>query len=255
MQISISNAIGGGGGAKGGTPSFSNSNSFSFDGVDEYFLGTNTYTELDGQNNYTFSFWIKPTKNNNRMIFSIGNGQKDQRFQQFFAYVDTSDRIVMYHTSVSFLLRSQTSSVTQNVWQHILICRDHNEAIGQKGKIFTNGVDRTGVDNTRYWVNTTNATTGLCIGEHTNGYLSPFLGNIDEFAIWKIDLRNDAATIYNNGVPNDLNELATVPTTWHRMGEDAVWNGSIWAMTDVNGGYISDSVNMVEANRTTDVPT
>ena len=41
MQISISNAIGGGGGTQsGGTPTpppFSNVNSFSFDGVDDYF--------------------------------------------------------------------------------------------------------------------------------------------------------------------------------------------------------------------------
>ena len=46
MQISISNAIGGGGGAKGGggTPSFSNVNSFSFDGVDDYFIGVGGYT-------------------------------------------------------------------------------------------------------------------------------------------------------------------------------------------------------------------
>ena len=97
--------IAGGGGAKGGggTPSFSNSNSFSFDGIDENFLGSSTYTELDGQNNYTFSFWIKQTSFNDMMIFSIGNGQKDKRFQQFFAYVDTSGRIVMHHSSVSFL--------------------------------------------------------------------------------------------------------------------------------------------------------
>lgn len=229
--------------------------SFSFDGVSEYIQGANIYTELDGQNNYTFSFWFKPTSLNNQMLFSIGNGQSDYRFQQFFSYVDTNGRIVMYHGSVSYLLRSQTSSVTANVWQHVLICRDHSEAIGQKGRIFINGVDKTGVENTRYFVNTTNATTGLCIGEHTGGYLSPFLGNIDEFAVWDTDLRSDATTIYNNGLPSDLNTLTTTPNTWFKMGDNATWNGSKWTLTDVNSSYQVESYSMTLGSRSTDVPT
>ena len=82
------------------------------------------------------------------------------------------------------------------------------------------------------------------------------VGNIDELAIWSgTDLRNDVATIYNNGEPTDLNNNGlTAPTTWQRMGDNATWNGATWTMTDVNGGYTNRSINMAEANRTTDVP-
>jgi hypothetical protein len=240
------------------TPSFQNLNSFSFDGVDEYFLGTSTYSELDSQNNFTFSFWIKPTNlNNTKVVFSIGNGNADTRAQQFFLQISATGQMLFYLGTMSYYCRSNNSAISSNQWQHVLICRDHNEAIGSKAKIFVNSVDVTNNDSTRYWSNTANATTSLYIGEHTNGYANPFLGNIDEFAIWSgTDLRNDVATIYNNGVPNNLNDNGlTARTTWQRMGEDATWNGATWTMTDVNGGYTNRSIFMVEANRTTDVPT
>ena len=239
------------------TPSFQNLNSFSFDGVDEYFLGTSTYSELDGQNNFTFSFWIKPTLNNSKVVFSIGNNSTDSRAQQFYCYIKSNGQMFLYLKNMSTYCRSTSGVISANVWQHVLICRNSSASVGSKAKIFVNAVDVTNAETTRYYNNTTNATTSLYIGEHTNGYLNPFLGNIDEFAIWSgTDLRNDVATIYNNGIPTDLNDNGlTAPTTWQRMGEDATWNGATWTMTDVNGGYTNRSINMVEANRTTDVPT
>jgi len=237
---------------------FSNSNSFSFDGVDEYFDGVGTYSELDGQNNFTFSFWIKPTNlNNSTVVFSIGNNSSDYRAQQFYCYIKSNGQMFFHLKNMSIYCRSNGGVISANVWQHVLICRKSSAAVGSKAKIFVNSVDVTNTETTRYYTNTTPATTGLMIGEHTNSYLAPFLGKIDEFAIWSgTDQRANVSEIYNGGVPNDLNTLPTAPqpTTWHRMGENATWNGSIWAMTDVNGSYISNSVSMVEANRTTDVP-
>ena len=158
---------------------------------------------------------------------------------------------------MSIYCRSNGSAISANVWQHVLICRKASEPVNSKAKIFVNAVDVTNVETTRYYTNTTPATTGLMLGEHNNSYLVPFLGKIDEFAIWSgTDLRSDVATIYNNGEPTDLNDNGlTAPTTWQRMGENATWNGATWTMTDVNGGYANRSINMVEANRTTDVPT
>ncbi len=259
IEIGISATIGGiAGNTPGGdTPPFSNVNSFSFDGVDEHFLGTSTYSELDGQNNFTFSFWIKPTNlNNSTVVFSIGNNSSDYRAQQFYCYIRSNGQMFFHLKNMSIYCRTNSSAISANVWQHVLICRKSSAAVGSKAKIFVNSVDVTGTETTRYYTNTTPATTGLMIGEHTNSYLAPFLGKIDEFAIWnEEDLRNDVATIYNNGTPTDLNNNGlTAPTTWQRMGENATWNGAIWTMTDVNGGYTNRSANMVEANRTTDVP-
>ena len=235
-----------------------NEYSFNFDGVDDYVETSTTYSELDGQNNFTFSFWVKPTNlNNTTVVFSIGNGNADYRAQQFYVYITTTGQIFFYLGTMSFSCRSNNSAISSNQWHHVLICRDHNEAIGSKAKIFVNSVDVTNNDSTRYWSNT-NATTSLYIGEHTNVYLNPFLGNIDEFAIYSgTDLRNNVATIYNNGVPNNLNDNGlTVPTTWYRMGENSTWNGREWnPIQDVQGSNNALGINMAEENRQADVPT
>ena len=55
--------------------------------------------------------------------------------------------------------------------------------------------------------------------------------------------------------PNDLNQVNTPPTSWYRS-ENGSWSGSEWGITDEMGnGTDLTSRNMVEANRTTDVPT
>ena len=67
----------------GGTPPFRNLHSFSFDGIDDYFLGTSTYSEIDGLGNFAFSFWIKPnTLSGYRQILTIGTNSADYRNQQ-----------------------------------------------------------------------------------------------------------------------------------------------------------------------------
>ena len=57
-QGAVNNTIGWGQGAKVGS-SFSNLNSFSFDGIDDFFSGDTTYTQLNTSQHFTISFWIK----------------------------------------------------------------------------------------------------------------------------------------------------------------------------------------------------
>jgi len=235
------------------TPSFTNVNSFSFDGVDDYFLGTSTYSELDGQNKATISFWIKPQDNAFRILLHVPRNNTNANGQ--FLIYQRNGRIHMNIDTSSFYCITPDNTLILNQWQHVMICMDLPST--NEGKIFINGVDKTSAEN---WYNRTALSTsigGLYIGEANNGYMSPFYGNLDEVAIWSgTDLRNDVATIYNNGTPTDLNNNGlTAPTTWQRMGDNATWNGATWTMTDVNGGYTNRSINMVEANRTTDVPT
>lgn len=237
------------------TPSFQNLNSFSFDGIDDYFLGTSTYSEIDGLGNFAFSFWIKPSAlSGYRQILTIGTAAADYRNQQIQILID-SGKILVYVSSTSYYWRS-TTILTQDVWQHILVTRDSARPINQKGKVYINGVDSSSADNTRYWTNNATSNSGLMIGRHNNGWASLFSGKIDEVAVYTQDMASYVSEIYGGGEAVDLNNLATAPqpTTWQRMGEDATWNGATWTMTDVNGSYTNRSINMVEANRTTDVP-
>ena len=79
-----------------------------------------------------------------------------------------------------------------------------------------------------------------------------FTGNIDEVAIWSgTDLRNNVADIYNNGVPNNLNDNGlTAPTTWWRCGD----GDTAPTITDnASGGNNGTMTNF--STFSTDVPT
>lgn len=231
------------------TPSFSNVNSFSFDGVDDYFLGGSTYSELDGDNKLTISFWIKSTSATTSIPIHIGQNPNRQMYIVLFS----TGRIMFLknENGDNTNLRADTATPHDGNWNHIMICMDLTAST--KGDIFFNGVNVT--HSRTLDTNVIQASVGaLYINETTKS----FTGNIDEVAIWSgTDQRANVSEIYGGGQAVDLNNLATAPqpTTWQRMGEDATWNGATWTMLDVNGNYMNRSINMVEANRTTDVPT
>ena len=237
----------------GGVPSFSNLNSFSFDGIDDYFLGTSTYSELDSQTKATISFWIKPISGAPLYEFIASNGN------QFSILIYEGHYIQMsLNYTVGQSISANISHITYGEWNHVCFCLDLDLPIGQEGKVFINGVDRTQTSATGTIPQLQNANGSLRLGESENFSYNPLNGKLDEFAIWKgTDQRANVSEIYGGGEAVDLNNLATAPqpTTWQRMGDNATWNGATWTMTDVNGGYTNRSINMVEANRTTDVPT
>ena len=237
----------------GATPPFEDVYSYQFDGVDDYIDTNSIYSELNGTTKATFSFWIKPQDNGLRILLHVPINNTNANGQ--FLIYQRSGRIQMNIDTASYYCRTPDNTLILNQWQHVMICM--NLPSTDEGKIFINGVDQTSVEN---WGNRTALSTsigGLYIGEANNGYLSPFYGNLDEVAIWSgADLRDDVSTIYNGGVPNNLNDNGlTSPTTWFRMGESANWDGSNWTLTDQgSGGNNATSQNMIEASRVTDVP-
>lgn len=249
-QGAVNNTIGWGQGAKVGS-SFSNTKSILLDGVDDFCETSSVYSELDSQNNFAFSFWIKPTTLSGvRVILGIGNSAADSRAQQFQIW-SYQNRIYFYLNSMSFFAVSNANTVNVDQWQHVLITRDSGRPINDKVRIYINGVNELSSENTRFWSNTTNATTELYIGEHTEGYQSAFLGFIDEFAIYKQDMADYITEIYSSGSVVDLNALATAPnpTTWYRMGD----GDTSPTIQDKNG-----SANLTMTNFSTfstDVPT
>ncbi len=232
------------------TSGFSNTYSTAYDGVDQYCETNSTYSELDGINNFAFSFWIKPTSISGKMVFSIGNSAADTRAAQFQAFF-SGNKLLLYLNSLSVQIRTPANALVVDQWQHVLITRDVARAIGDKGRIYVNGVNNVENDTTRYWTNTTPATTELYIGEHITGYQAPFLGNIDEFAIYKQDMAAYVSEIYDSSGAVDLNNLATAPapTSWYRFEE-----GSGTSIADSgSAGYNGTLINGTTFS--TDVPT
>jgi len=230
--------------------SFSNTHSTEYDGVDQYCKTNSTYSELDGINNFAFSFWIKPTSINGKMVFGIGNSAADTRAQQFQAFF-SANKLLLYLNNLSTHFRTPANALVVDQWQHVLITRDAARAVGDKGRIYVNGVNSVESDNTRYWTNTTNATKELYIGEHTEGYQAPFLGHIDEFAIYDQDMAAYISEIYDSSGAVDLNNLATAPapTSWYRFEE-----GSGTTLTD--SGTSGNNGTLINGTTfSTDVPT
>ncbi len=242
------------------TPSFTNVNSFSFDGVDEYFLGTSTYSELDGQNKMTLSLWMKPISGAPLYEYVVTVPRNSTANEHVFSFQHFENNYLTFsidgRTTRSVL--GNISAITYGAWNHIMCVLDATLSGADRMKIYVNGVDETYQTSIGTFTALQNASGGLMIGEEPQGAYNPYRGLLDEVAIWSgTDQRANVSEIYGGGQAVDLNNLATAPqpTTWQRFGDNgAVWNGATWTMTDVNGGYTNRSINMVEANRTTDVP-
>jgi len=262
MQISISNAIGGGGGTQGGgtptPPPFSNVNSFLFDGVDEKMFSTANYTEINGTQNFSVSFWLKPIDSNDGLVFRFGTQGSTNRLACIY-YPSLEIVIISFGTS-SYYYRSVNGSIPLNQWSHIVYTYNGTQSRYNRPEIYVNGVLSQGTNNGV--INSQSYFDGTLElgGTGTSGQQNFGNNYIDEFAVWNSTTltQTQANELYNSGTPSDLNNIASglaQPTTWFRMGEEATWNGKTWTMTDVNGVYTNRSVSMVEANRTTNVPT
>ena len=230
---------------------FENTYSMNFDGVDEYFK-TGIFSALDGLEKATFSFWIKPTNlTSNRILFHIPRNTTAAH-GQVLCFLRTTGKIDFSIDTTSYFGRS-TAVISAGTWHHVFLGIDLS--IAGDIQIFIDGNSAKASSNlwNRHAFST--ATDGLFIGEEAQGWLLPFLGNMDEFAIWaNEDLSSDIADIYNSGTPPNLNDLSSTPTGWWRMGENGIFSTN-WALTDQgSGSNNATSANMVEAGRQEEVP-
>ena len=238
------------------TPSFSNVNSFLFDGIDEKMFSTANYTELNGTQNFSISFWIKPIDVNAGIVWRLGSQSSTNRLACLWR--DNGSIDISFVTN-SYYYRTTPGSVPLNQWTHIVYTYDGTQTRYNRPEIYINGVNNNG-PNAGVTVNTSIFDGTLELGgTGTSGTINFGNNYIDEIAIWNSTTLTETQSneLFNNGTPTDLNNIASglsQPTTWFRMGEEAVWNGFTWTMTDVNGGTVVRAANMQESSRTTDVP-
>ena len=248
-------------------PPFTNTYSLQLDGIDDYVATSGVYSELDGLTNTAFSFWMKTSNTAGvRIVLSIGTPSGDYRAAQFQIW-SQNGAIRIYYNGLSYSAASN-SVISNDVWEHVLVTRDSSRAIGDKVRIYINGVDETSSDSTRYLGTASAADTGLFIGEHPNGYASPFLGNIDEVAIYNQDMASYISEIYSVNGAVDLNNLDTVPQpiAWYRNGDNGSWKSPQWLIPnnenkDKVSNYsmefdgVSDYIDCGDSNETEGITT
>lgn len=248
----------------GGTPAYSNQYSLTFDGVDDMVsMGDVLDMADDGSDAYSVSVWFKTTSttsyqqligkqvnggfNNgwNLMIFAAAS---QSQFRGFLGSASGS-RYLFFQTSYSADVRSGN-------WNNVVMTYDGSQSVSGFS-VYLNGNAITVTSITNNTPSGVANTSDFNIGVRGNAgsYTLPFNGSVDEASYFNSELSaSDVTSIYNSGVPNDISSLN--PVGWWRMGENGTWNGSKWLLTDQgSGGNDGNGLNMIEANRQTDVPT
>tara|TARA_R100000734_G_scaffold17056_1_gene13248 strand:+ start:2768 stop:3505 length:738 start_codon:yes stop_codon:yes gene_type:complete len=243
MQISISNAIKG---ETNGGPSFSNLYSFDFDGNDEAF-SVNDASNYEFTGDFTIMAWVKiDVIGNNYYIIDTSSSASFGNGYSFRVRTDGKIRFWSYRALSTGL--NSTTALSAGTWYHIACV--HNAA---DNKIYINGVEDATLNHGGG--HQTSDTENLRIGssKKLNGFTD---GNIDEVAFFDSDQSANISAIYNSGTPTDLSAYS--PVGWFRMGENAAFTSGddVWTITSVGSTTnTAESKNMLEANRTTDVPT
>jgi hypothetical protein len=258
MQISISNAIGGGGGAQGsgGGSSFASTNSFTFDGNSDYIdFGNPASLQITGA--LSISAWVKLSASASGVNAII---LKDNLGLRCYDLVTTDDglpRFVIWNTNNSYLVDA-TTDIEDGLWHHVVGVFSPSNSL----KIYVDGVLEA-TNSTSIPSSIDNDNSPVTIGAliSSNVIFWPFLGNMDEVSVFNTELSggfagSDITTIYNNGVPNDITSLS--PLSWWRMGEAANYTGRNWDLIDQGSGGnngFSDTLPSPPAQPSTDVPT
>jgi len=213
------------------TPSFSNTKSVRFDGIDDFV----SLSSISLSSEFTISVWIKPTNIGSATSAIINSGTNNSN--RIGIYDADSLQFKLDGSNV-FLSETGGNNFLENVWQHILIVRDSSNNISA----FRNGAS--------FGTSVSNSNTGTfdsLFRFKSSNYSS---GGLDEVAIWNSDQSANVASIYNSGAPNDISSLS--PLNWWRMGDGDTFP----TLTDNgSGGNDGTMTNMTSGNIVTDVPT
>jgi len=231
--------------------SFENTNSFIFDGNDDY-IDCGSFSAYDN-GDLSASIWIKKSTMGTFEYAFSNSGSSDKAgfdivFQNAFRRVSVGRRTRTSDTYSGFL----DIGFTLNTWHNIAFTyKDSTRTL----KVYMDSVLQS---TTIGSASTNSASLNLTIGSYqgTSNFAS---GIIDEVAVFNTELSaSDVTTIYNSGVPNNLNDLTNPPISWWRMGEEATYAGGAWTLVDQGSGGndgTSSTLPAPPAQPSTDVPT
>ena len=229
------------------TSGFANAYSVDFDGVNDY-MEVAPYASLDGATSFSFSFWIYPVEDTfTRYALLLDSTTTPIKF----IYRGNSKQMDMSITTTGFFARTSNGSVPLNQWTHVVWTFDGSQGNRyDKYQVYINGQLNSFADAGSLETavgNFTSLDLGMWVAAS-----SAYEGGFDEFAIYKntILTQADADTIYNSGVPNDLNNNGlTAPTNWWRFEE-----GSGTSVAD--SGSAGDNGTLINGTTfSTNVPT
>tara|TARA_Y100000592_G_scaffold22439_1_gene34823 strand:- start:185 stop:1717 length:1533 start_codon:yes stop_codon:yes gene_type:complete len=250
-QMNAAAASGGGGG------DFENVYSMAFDGVDDYVDVFDSVTvptafqSIGNSNSYSISAWIKTTQNavgksfwfsgatiielrneypagshvpfNFGISFNPSGGYSFLTFGRSNNYLNSGYEVVF-----------STADVNDGNWHHVAITIDVNDYIFYvDGSTAGSGTFSTATGDCSVSTITSNMQIGSRSRDGGQKDRNLFDGQVDELSIFNYKLTSGNITsIYNSGVPNNLNDLTTPPIAWYRMGENGVYKSPQWLLPE-----------------------
>ena len=192
---------------------FASTQSFSFDGVNDYFSAP--ISALNSATVCSISFWGKKDASNKNLC--LGGYNNNNTGIWILWYLDGNIYFSPRGVGTGSFGLTHAQSYDSN-WHHYTAVYDGTSAANCKlyldGNLVATG---TGTPPASLPSNTGDVFQIGALG--TSFYTT---GNIDEVGIWNSALTQAAVTeIYGSAVPNDLDSLsnASSPLAWYRMGE------------------------------------
>lgn len=235
-------------------PVFQDTKSFYFDGTDEGMVSTSNYSNMDNANSYSVSFWVKLSVVAQGFAYQLRN--PGETSSQLYCLIQNNGRVDVGTAGSGSNWSRSTELLTTGGWNHVcIVLKPSPFNRYQQQRIYING--QFGMTSNFSGNVGIGACGKLAFASSTTGTYNSN-ANFNEFAFWvNHDLTNaEIAQVYNNGLPNNLDEdITTKPTSWYRE-ENATYNGVDWIMPDFYGvGPDMQSQNMEAISRQNDVPT
>jgi hypothetical protein len=236
-------------------PSFINTYSLEFDGVDDYVDcgDSDTFSFGNGSTDSPFSIsaWVKM---DDATTFRIASKYTNTDREYIFT-TDSSDKLsfVLYDlSSGGRIQRKYNTALTsfQGQWINVVGTYDGN-SLSSGILLYLNGTRVDDLDgNLGSYTAMENTTQPFEIGR--NNLTSFANGKIDEVSVYDKALTFEEITNISIA-PTDLTPLN--PIAWYRMGDKATYDGTNWTLIDQgSGGNNGTSVNMDLIDRVEDTP-
>ena len=211
----------------GCTPSFTNTYSLAFDGVDDYLETTKTAALTTA----SLSMWVKVSGNfgvNERQSLASND---DFNHGRDFIIADTPTTtndayIAMFAGGIIYGKTSASGGIPINDgnWHHLVWTYDGTAGTSASINMYVDGQNQySNASYSSYW---SYEIKFQYFGKPTSAN-TYFSGSMDEVAYFNSILSaSDVTSIYNSGVPNDLTSLN--PIVWLRNGDNGTWKSPQW---------------------------
>lgn len=231
-------------------PSFFNSLSTSFDGVNELLDGGDIH-QYDVNSAWSLGMWVKPNNlGGTRILFSKAGPTPNVDGYMFRHNAITGQLFVQMRTSTVNRNHTFNSALTAGVWQHVMFT--YSGAGNMNGiKVYLDGVLDSNLPASASLTGTLLGGWNFQLGSRNSGFY--FVGNMDEVTVWNKELSQAEVTeLYNSGSPLAASSHSAVGNlaSWYRMGDGDTHP----TVSDNQGSDDLTMQNMDSANFTADVP-